>query len=326
MLKHLLISMMVLGSAVVMVTMSACSGGSSSSDEIQQQQARDSKALEDLYSGVQGTWSGTVTNAATGLASFEGELKLYVYYIQDGSNADGTPRLRPTLRGRFQPNDFVTETDVMMLVGTYDRSGRIVMTAQTGQDTSLRLLSVRGTVANGKMSAELGREGGTWGTFVGVRTSTTSSAPTAGEQTEYRERYLRIYGPVEGRYQGRMKSVNGNDYGVEIAIVIIEQPTVGGSRPVLSAQYRRLDVPAGTLEWSLNVDYHSQTGEILMRESSSSGSTVPGGMILSVSGTLSTVAGQKQLDVTVRNRAAVLGSLSAVRSGGGATTPGLPII
>ncbi len=307
---------------------SACSGGSGNSgDDLRAQQARDQKALENVYSGVQGTWSGTVSNPSSGLASFEGELTLFVVYVQQGKNPDGTAILAPILRGKFQPNEFVTESDMIALSGAYDRGGLLTLAGELDPTAvSKKILSVRGTVASGQMTVELTREGGVWGTLTAVRTSTASSAPTAGEQTEYRERFMRIYGGVEGRYQGRMQSVNGNDYGVEIAMVIIERPLdAGGSRPILSAQYRRLDAPAGTLEWSLVVDYNKQTGEILMRESGSTGSGVPGGMILSVSGSLATNGGTKVLDVTVRNRAAVLGRLQATRIGGSSGAPALPV-
>ncbi len=307
--------------------LSACSGGSGNSgDDLRAQQARDQKALENLYSGVQGTWSGTVSNSASGLARFDGHLTLFVVYVQQGKNPDGTAILAPILRGKFQPNDFVTESDMIALSGAYDRSGLLTLAGELDSSAvNKKILSVRGTVAGGQMNVELSREGGVWGTFSALRTSTASSAPTAGEQTEYRERYMRIYGPVEGRYQGRMQSVNGNDYGVEIAMVIIERPMEdGGSRPILSAQYRRLDAPAGTLEWSLLVDYNKQTGEILMRENGSTGSGVPGGMILSVSGVLTTVGGTQVLDVTVRNRAAVLGNLKATRTGSAGGAPTLP--
>lgn len=301
----------------------ACSGGASSSDDLQAQRARDAKALEDLYSGVQGTWTGTVVNSASGLASFEAELKMYIHYVQDGTAPDGTPTLRPALTASFQPKDFISETDMMILVGTYDRNGRLVLTAQTtGSDATKNFLSVRGSIVRGQMDVQVSREGGVWGGFSAVRTSTISMAPTAGELTEYRDRFVRINGPVEGRYYGRMQSTDGNDYDVEVALVIVERPMEGGgSRPVISAQYRRSDMT--NIEWLLTADYNKQTGEILMREVSSTGPGIPGALILSLAGTLQPVAGTYQLDVTVRNRSAVLGKLKAIRRSSG-STPSLP--
>jgi hypothetical protein len=52
-----------------------------------------------------------------------------------------------------------------------------------------------------------------------------------------------------------------------------------------------------------------------MRESAATGgSTVPGGMILSVSGTLENRGGKRVMNVQVRNKSAVIGQLTAVRN------------
>ncbi len=319
--------------------LTACSGGTSSGEDARAQQQRDAKTLEDLFSGVQGTWSGTVSNPSSGLQDFDADLKLYVYYIQDGANPDGSVRVRPTLRGRFQPKNFVAETDLVNLIGDYDRSGRLVMTAQPvasspgsaaapGLTITASTLSVGGSVSQGNMEVAVTREGGVWGIFKATRTSTSSTAPSAGEQTEYRDRFIRINGPWEGSYRGTLRSVDGNDYGVEISLLVLDRPMEsGGSRPILIAQYRRLDVPTGSIEWALVVDFNSQTGEVLMKNDPSAGgggSGVPGGMTLSVSGTLKDFGGVKTMDVTVRNRASVLGKLKAVNHSAG--SPGLPFM
>lgn len=324
--------------ALLLGMLTACSGGTNSGEDMRAQQAKDAKALEDLFSGVQGRWEGVVSNPSIGLEPFRAEMILYTYYVQDGANPDGSIRLRPALRGKFRPLDFVTETDLMTLTGYYDRSGSLIMTGQAMSPTGAAtgsgagssgaaaadtlILSIRGTAAGGHVNLEVTRQGGVWGYFDASRVSTDASAPLAGEATEYRERFLRINGPIEGRYFGTLKAIEGNDYKVEIDLVIIEQPLAsGGSRPVLLAQYKRLDAPPGTLEWSLSVDYNSQTGDVIMRESAlTGGSSVPGGMILSVSGKMKTVSGKKVLAVDVRNKTARLGSLEAVRRDGSGRT------
>ncbi|CAN5719791.1 hypothetical protein BH10BDE1_BH10BDE1_04190 [soil metagenome] len=327
-MRNLEVIKFVLLSMFAGVVLSGCSGGASAGEDARAQQAKDAATLQSLYSSVTGVWDGTVTNAGTGLPPFTGQLKLYMNYIADGSNPDGSPKLRPVLRGRFQPNEFIAETDTVTLTGDYDRSGRIVLTGSTmassmagatsgtGSVSSgvsdARIFSLVGSVTSAGMQLQLTRQGGVWGYFQGTRSATDASAPIGGEALEMRERFLRIYGPLEGRYFGTMKSVNGNDYKVEIAIVIIEN---GGSSPTLAAQYKRLDAPAGALEWNMVVAYDSQTEEVFMRESAASGgSSVPGGMILSVTGTLGTQGGKKTLNVTVRNKTAVLGTLEAIRN------------
>lgn len=308
-------------SIFVGVIVSGCGdvGSISSSEDARAQQAKESKALEDLYSAVQGVWEGTVSNTSTGLRAFKGELSIYTYYIQDGSNSDGSPRLRPTLRGRFRPADFTTATDNIILVGDYDRSGRLIMASQSlgtvGSGSSggvPSVLSLRGSVAQGKLNLEISQQGGVWGFFEAVRTKSFASAPVAGENAQDRERFEKIYGPIEGRYMGRMKSVNGNDYMVEVAIVIVEGEFESGKLgPMLMARYERLDAGAGAgFEASMGVTYNAQTGEIYMRNAAGSS----GLGTLSVSGVLVTVQGQKILRVKVRNKAAVLGDLEAVRN------------
>lgn len=315
-------------SLFAMTAGTGCSGGVGQGEDARAQQAKDSKALEDLYGGVQGRWEGVVSNPTIGLEPFKAEFSLYTYYVQDGANPDGSVRVRPALRGKFRPIDFVTETDVMTLTGDYDRNGQLRMTAEmnraatsaagsagaAGSSADSLILSLRGLAAGNQMTLEVTRQGGVWGTFQGARVSTDASAPVAGEASEYRSRFFRINGHLEGRYFGKLKASEGADYNAEVDIVIIEQPLAsGGSRPALRAQYKRL--PAGELEWSLAVDYNSQTGEILMRDSSDTPTigTMPGGQILSISGRFKTVSGKKVLDLEVRNKTSKVGTLLAER-------------
>lgn len=319
--------------SVATFVLAACSGGSSSGEDARAQQQRDSKVLEELFTGVQGTWTGTVSNPASGLSDFDADLKVYIYYVQDGSNPDGSAKLRPTLRGRFQPKNFVSDTDMITLGGDYDRNGRLNMTAisvvttggtasSSGMTITPKTLSALGSVVQGNMQIDIVHEGGFWGRFTANRTSTISAAPVAGEQNEYRERFMRINGPLEGRYTGRVKTTNGNDYYAEFSMVIIERPLEsGGSAPLMMAQYRRLDMPPGTIEWALVVDYNAHTSEVLMKNDAAlggGGTGFPGGGTLSVSGTLKTVGGDKVLNVTIRNRSAVIGTVEAtLQSGSG---------
>lgn len=297
----------------VAIGLAGCADGSDTGGDARSTQARDAKALEDQYLSVQGKWEGTLTNPASGLQAFPGELTLYVFYVQDGVNPDFSAKLRPTLRGRFQPRDFLAETDVMQLEGDFDRSGRLVMSATkslVGTDT--KPLAIRGVISRGEASLEISRQGGVWGVFRATRTSSDASAPVAGEHAELRDRYLKVYRQIAGRYFGVMKARDGNDYNVEVAIVVFERP--GFMLPTLLAQYKRLYGPSGMLEWSLDVDYNSQTGEVFMRENAASGgSTVPGGKLLSVTGQFKTVQGVKSMDLLVSDRSSVLGAVEAVR-------------
>jgi hypothetical protein len=286
----------------------ACSPGSAPGDETRAQQARDAKALEDLYSSVQGTWDGELLSP--GLRPLAARLSVYIVYLQDGANPDGSARLRPTLRARFLPQDVVTETDQLTLAGDYDRGGRLVMTSLSSGAGSDVMLSLRGQASGEQMQVELARKGGVWGVFRARRTSVDSMAPGAGAQQELRERWLRIHRPMEGAYAGTVRATAGTDFPVEIALVIVERPSsTGVSTPELQAQYRRLDFPSGIGEWNLKVDYNAQTGEIAMRDSSSAPSTIPGANVLSITGTWQ----QGLLRVEIRNKNSVVGFVEAKR-------------
>lgn len=181
----------------VALGLAGCADGSDTGGDARSIQARDAKALEDQYLAVQGKWEGTVSNPASGLQAFPGELTLYVFYVQDGVNPDLSTILRPTLRGRFQPRDFVAETDGMQLEGDFDRSGRLVMAATKsliGGDT--KPLAIRGVISRGDASLEISRQGGVWGVFKATRTSSDASAPVAGERAELRDRVLKVYRQV----------------------------------------------------------------------------------------------------------------------------------
>jgi hypothetical protein len=300
--------------AVMGVALVGCADGVDFTDS-RAVQARDAKALEDLYTGVRGTWEGTVSNPATGLKPFHGELKLYVIYVQDGVNADGSPKLRPTLRGRFQPRDFDTETDAMELGGDFDRTGRLLLVAQRslvgGAAAEVRTLVVRGSIESGVATLELTRQGGVWGVLQARRTSSDASAPATGLERELRERALRRYRAIEGSYVGVVKTVDGNDYRGEIVLTIVER--AGFVHPILRAQYKRLDDRIGNFEWSMSVSYDSQTREIFMREDQSTGSRVPDGWLLSITGVVTDVASDRVINATITNRLGVIGTVSAVR-------------
>ena len=288
--------------------MSACSPGGATGDETRAQQSRDAKALEDLYGSVQGTWDGELVNQ--GARPIPSRLSIYIVYVQDGANPDGSTRVRPTLRARFLPLDVVTETDQLVLSGDYDRTGRLVMTSLSGSSGSDVMLSLRGQAGGDQMQVELARKGGVWGIFQARRTSMDSVTPGAGTQQELRDRWLRIHRPIEGAYVGTVRASSGSDFPIEIAIVIVERPSsTGVSMPELQAQYRRLDFPSGIGEHSLKVDYNAQTGDIAMRDSGSGSSTVPGANVLSISGTWI----QGNLRAEIRNKSSLVGFVEAKR-------------
>ena len=304
---------------LLLVSVAGCGVGENPGDDTRAQQARDSKVLSDLYASVEGRWTGTLKNEVSGLQPLAAELILYKVFVNEGSNPDGSQRLRPSLRGRFRPIDVVSETDSLMLTGDYDRNGRLVLASNVPQGAAGQqgvaevLLSLEGGASGDVMNVRVARRGGVWGTFEAKRVSTDPSAPSAGNTVEQRDRLLKIYSQIEGRYVGVLRTSDGTDRMVEIVLFVNQGiGSTGELIPMLTGQYHYLDVPPGTLEWSLSVDYNSQTGGIYMRDSSSV-STVPGGATLAIAGRAYESGGQRRLDVDVRNKTGKVGTVLATR-------------
>lgn len=326
----------------VVFAMIGCSPGGSQSDDARAQQRRDMKALEDLYAGAVGKWEGTIANPDIGLEPSRAQLDLYMVFVPDGAFPDGGTKVRPSLRGRFRPVDFVTETDSVMLVGDYDRSGRLLLASASAAGpagpsgaaapalaASSSLLSIQGGVAGDSASLEVSRVGGVWGTFTSKRTSRTVSAPSTGETMETRARYFHIYGPLEGRYSGTVVALDGSDYAVEISMVLVENSSsdVSGTLPQLRAFFRRLQGGVVAHEWVLKVDYNSQTGQVVLSNASSpsgpsggggggsngSGASAAAAATLSVAGVIKDVGGRKQIEGQVRDRSSLVGKVTAIR-------------
>jgi hypothetical protein len=276
-----------------MVWLAGCAGGGGMVDDQKAQQRRDSEKLQAQYDSVRGTYEGTISNPATGLRPTPARLSLYIQYVQDGVNTDGTPKVRPTLRGRFRLIDAVSETDMLTLIGDFDGvSGEMTLTTASGTQAAgaaasgdANMLELRGGAAAGATTLTVTRRGGVWGTFNGTRTSTEASAPAAGEEAEQRERILAVYNKIAGTYTGVVNARGGERYEVEITLIIVERS--GTTLPGLAGQYRRTDFMTGIGEKILSVEYNSLTGEIFMRDAGGSKPGAPeGGNLFSISGTV----------------------------------------
>ncbi len=299
----------------LMVFAVACGkGGASGKDETTAAQDRDAKVLEQRFQQVRGTYEGTIANPVTGLQPLRSKLTLFVVNVRESANPDGTVRIRPSLYGRFQLVDAVSTTDYVTLIGNYDELGQLTLTSLSAQSSSTpgegptasEGLSLKGTIYNGVARIEVVRNGGGWGIFDGTRTTFDSSAPTAGDFDQYRERLMRVLTPVEGVYTGILE---GGADRVKVAITITIGEDAQSRLPVLMGQYRRLDFDTGVGERQLSIDYDSTTGTITM-SGLSGGSTVPGSNYFSGTGIWS----KGMLKVTLRDRRGLVGRLSAPRA------------
>lgn len=302
----------------VIAGLSGCGTGSSS-DDARAQQARDAKALSDLYSSAEGKWTGSLENASTGLKSIDAELIIYKVFINDGSNPDGSQRLRPALRGRFRPTSLLTETDALTLSGDYDRSGRIVMTSlgtgasgATGAQASDLFLTLEGSIGGESLSVRIARKGGVWGTFTAKRTSRDTSAPEGGDVSELRDRLYKVYSEIEGNYTGILSSANGNDRAVSLNFVIVQSRTASGDLlPTMVAYYHNADEVSEDADWNLKVDYNSLSGDVYLIGTRQGPAT--GEVSFSMNGKIADVAGKKTIEGVVRTSRRLLGSVKLTR-------------
>lgn len=324
----------VLLNAVLAITLAACSGGVSE-DGVSAQQANDAQKLADLYANVEGRWEGTVTNATSGAAPFRAELMIYMDYVNDGANPDGTAKLRPELRGRFMPVEFAsTTTDRLLLSGNYNRNGRLVMaahgtTAASGGGPSVGgsapALTLQGVASGTKMTVQVTRLLGVWGTFEATRVTKNASAPSAGDADQMRDRFVRIHQRIEGRYSGTVRADNGNNFRGDVNIGIGEKidPATGEFYPALMGHYWRFG-SGGYVDWAMDIDYDAQTEKIFFRSGMPTGGSTGTGTVVSLSGTLKRgPTGQMVLELSVRDSRGSIGKLTANRIGsaGGAPKP-----
>lgn len=312
-----------LGAFILLATTVACTGGDALVDDQKELQKRDNLKLQKQYESVSGTYEGVLQTRGTPRREVEAEISVYIVHVQDGVNSDGSPKVRPSLRGRLQLIGAVSETDSLILNGDYDaRTGQLTLVSAAGggapsggaqggvgSSGATNMLSISGYVVGDDVNLEVVRSGGVWGHYVGKRVSRDTSAPGSGESSDRRERLISVYKKVVGLYAGVLTTPSGERQPAELSLFIIERADASGAlMPALSARYRRSDFPPDMGEFALNVDFDSVTGEVFMRESQQGGPGQPAGMIFSGRGTLQ----NRTLDMMFSDRRGVVGRFQAM--------------
>lgn len=300
--------------ALLSLSVSGCGIGLEADDDANAQQIRDAKALSERYGRVVGTYEGTIANPATGMAALKAVLALYSLPLRDGTNSDGSVKIRPGLFGRLSLVNAISETDYLTLAGEYRESGELILTSltpQTGPGSGeVTSLSVEGYGVNGSVSLAVKRQGGLWGRFEGQRVSLEASAPPAGEMVDRANRFRAIYRNIEGDYEGEIVGTSGGEdvrYRVRIRLSVDEKIDGGSgvSIPYLVAKYSNLEFPPGTDERYLAVEYNSQTRSIGMTSIMSDGK-VPGAQFFALEGRIE----NREMNLRVRS-ATLVGTLKA---------------
>lgn len=266
--------------AVSALVLNACGVGIESSDETKAQEVRDAKVQEDRYNRIKGVYEGVISNEQSGLKPMRASLSLYIFSVQEGKHADGTPKVRPELRGRFKLLDTIGETDTLTLSGDYNEMGELklsTLAASAGTGAAANQLSILGRIDGNQVRINVLNLQGLWGVFEGRMVSSEASAPADGDKEDYRQRLLAIYRQVEGTYSGSViterasqrapgGTVEVERYPVELTLIVQELPGANGALvPSLVGFYHRTENPDGAGDRSLTVEYHWLTGDIALR-------------------------------------------------------------
>jgi hypothetical protein len=287
------------------------------------EQTRDFGKLEASYLPLKGIYEGKMVFPGTSLAAQPGQLVMYISYSQDGVNPDGTPRLRPSIRARFQMNEVITETDLLTMVGDFNLlDGRLVLTslgttAETGGTSGSASIFITGAGSwkSESVSLDLSRRNGLWGRFEAKLTSREVLSSEATYITRERARRTRILQKLAGKYVGIVTppaGSSGDSFCVDLSLSLSEVITSQGSFPSLIAQYARTRLAASRIgQRSLNVEFDAQSGEVSMRDSGVSVGSIPGSQIISFYGSASGSGQRSQLRGTLSNNFGPLGSYQA---------------
>jgi hypothetical protein len=297
-------------------SLSACGVGVEHDDQFTKQQQKDADALRGQYGSAVGTYDGTLTLlSGEGVAPQAAQLFLSIADLDAGANPDGTRKTQPTLVGRFQLNDVVSDTDYIPLVGQYSSYTGSLQMSPVGSASSTTGINsnsilIGGSVLNDGASVVVSKGGRPWGRFVARRTTTAVAAPVADDNVDRRQRLYAVYRQIEGSYAGVVDS-GTQRIPVSMMITTIEAAGAepGVTIPALVAQYRRLDTSSGVGQYQLAVSYDQLSGRISMTALSGGSASVPGSNYLSVSGTWLNGA----LDVSFRNQFGDMGDLKAQR-------------
>lgn len=234
-----------------------------------------------------GTYEGSIIN--TDAVSRPALLSVYLVNVRDGVNPDGTIRIRPALMSRFQYRDVVLPTDYASMQGVASADGQVKMASNDGA------ISMSGLIIGEQATVDVSTAGGLLGQFSGQRTSTNVNAPTGSDAIELRERMRAQLEALEGVYSGVVETASER---VPVQLSLVVQEGTSGT-PVLTALYRRLDMPAGIGDRALTITFDP----LHDRVSGSSDGT------FSLSGTWTAGA----LDVVFRDQHGFAGELKATR-------------
>lgn len=170
--------------------------------------------LRGEYEAVRGTYDGFIRLGGSP-RRFPVKLFLWTGEVQEAPlPGDLKPGIRVVLRGRLMQQEYIGDSDNLIMTGQYDAlTGRLRLDPDeeiSKTSTGCRLggqdpITVAGSFDGATVSGSILRNGQEWAVLENVKRTSTdvSSGAALSEDQEY-TRLLKTYSPVTGMYRGKL--------------------------------------------------------------------------------------------------------------------------
>lgn len=261
-----------------------------------------------MYRQIVGVYQGEIKNESIGSEPLKSEIFLEFFEKQIGTKPNGEPIYLPRVKGTYRRLDDVHD---LPLTVSYDaQSEEVVMVHET--------LSLRGTIRNDQLQAEIMQDGGYLGVLTAKKISDRRPSPKDGEVGEERRRLIEIYKQIEGLFKGWLVTpgLGTEKFPVVLSVYLFEEDRGGNNGgspvtfPILKALYRRPDLgDIPSTQHLLKIQYAPVSGEMVMTDIGPSPPvTVPGGTEITIRGTIS--EDKTQIEGELFDRRGKVGHLS----------------
>lgn len=231
---------------------SACAFDKNTNTDLQRE-IENRNLLMQKYNRVTGVYRGTVV---AGVSTQTVELSFYTVDVKIGQTANGEPKFLPALMTRYRVLNTV-EADVIMEATYLEETSQIFMANQGNT------FGISGYFDGERITGDVIRNGGKWGTLNVTLVSRQSSAPNdANDRAERNERYTRIYEAIVGIYKGTVifDQTVAQPFNITVTITIDQVKDKDGFyMPALKADYTPDGDPNRNLALSMDVDYIPNT-------------------------------------------------------------------
>lgn len=286
--------------ALLMLNLVGCAFGSGTDDQ-QREEVERKEELRKTYSGVVGTYEGTLT--VSGRTS---DMKLYVYTVdvESGKNQLGEPQLIPVLYAKFRRMDGL-EGDRILKARYMTTSGEFTAVGDGN-------FNLRGSLGGLHLEGEIVKTTGFYGSFALTKVTSPQSGPNDGDEQEYREHLRNELKKITGVYTGTVNNPGGTPYPVQIEIRTLEKYSGDLWTISLQAIYVRTDYDPSLTRRMMSVSYDPTLTPAtinLLSEGTFPGSSIPNSNYMNVVGTIT----NGKIAAEVSDHRGYQGTLNATR-------------